>query len=49
MEIAIMPHKGQISLDVKDERKRSLSIETMNKSFCSVLTDETLLTTAEAD
>jgi len=45
----IMLHEGQIRFDVRGEKKRSLSVETLVKSFGSVLKDETLLTAAEVE
>ncbi|MBW1659373.1 MAG: ATP-binding cassette domain-containing protein [Deltaproteobacteria bacterium] len=45
----IMLHEGQIRFDVRGEKKRGLSVETLVKSFGSVLKDETLLTAAEVE
>jgi putative ABC transport system ATP-binding protein len=43
----IMLHEGKIRFDVKGEKKRNLSVETLIHAFGAVLTDETLLTAAE--
>lgn len=45
----IMLHEGKIRFNVEGEKKRNLSVETLIKSFGTVLTDETLLTAAEID
>ncbi len=44
----IMLHEGRIRFDVAGEKKRNLSVETLIKSFGSVLKDETLFTAAES-
>jgi putative ABC transport system ATP-binding protein len=45
----IMLHEGQVRFDVKGEKKRNLSVETLVRSFGAVLKDETLLTAAEVE